>query len=873
MTSSLKEPSKWRRTLRKHGLQAAGAAVGGAIGWGLDAAVFGVGGAVFGGIAGHYVQLGADWLADSAESTKAKLAPLQVGHIPTRIESFVGRLDVQARLKSFCTSEGSGTFLMHGLGGCGKSSTLLTFLTNSGMLRPIPSRRSPDAVFVWSFYHGDVEQFFSSLTDYLLPLLRTTDDASAIEVVLRAPLLLPTYLSRADKRIVIVMDGLERIQEDIRSKHQRAGTVTNHALRSLIQHAAQGTCGLTKLLITSRLVIPEIANDNGSTVCVSDLNRLTVPDAKSILRLHKVRGSDRDLEQCAREYNFHAYSIVLLGQLLRDRFGGSVHRRDRIPTVIDSEDVPLGRILLWYKDTLPTEQLRLMQALSVFRDPAQLDDVREVLGSILAVGSDQAEVPSREAAVDLLKGLVSLGLVFADDKSDKPLCDLHPLIRDFFYKFLVNPGAAHAVALEIMSSRQPGYKPTEAKEIEFLVELIFHAVRSGKHSEALRIYSQHLGGYPYLGTHRADHATGSKAIFSFLDQEASSPLQLEETDLARLYTDGALYLKNEGRLEDAITLLDGAKGRLGLNKVPSEEYASLLLNLSGIQLLRGAIADASLSARAGAAAAKEVVAIAPARSNRLQKECLSRLASVLSVSGDLNAEPLFNEALLLPDRPETPPREYAEIRYAWLLLRLSRLGEAREMLVRCRDFALSLGASMIVQRVNVLLARIDIREGDLETASRLVDEVSQWSMRIDLHVFIQGWLARAELKFRAGQFLEARDAAHEGLRHAGDGGFTLEWIDFQVFLSKNCLERQDWMGAMEHASKALNGDNETYPYPIGGAASEQVRYRWSEAEARRYLARARRSINRPDWRDEFARAREVMEEISDPMLADLLKDG
>jgi tetratricopeptide (TPR) repeat protein len=796
--------------------------------------------------------------AQRSRASKSKLATQMVGSIPTNIRGFAGRRDVLNRLRTFLSRRGSGVYTLYGLGGCGKSATLLKFLTDSRLLGSKVTSRSLYALFIWSFYqNASLEQFFEALILYLAPLL--AKDQEFRPKALDNPLLLSDNLAQAAKKILIVCDGLERIQDESQTGNIPEGAVTNPALRALLQRAGDDNCGSTKIIITSRLLVPNLSKDDSTSIFVSDLNKMSREDSFELLHQNGVRGEDREIAQAAREYSYHAYSLTLLSQLLSRTFRGDVRRRDRIPRR-DSAQIPISRILDWYRGKLPLTHLRLMQALAVFREPILINPIHGVMLTLWA-GEETDAPPSLVNTEIMLKDLAELGLAFpgGSRRGTAQSYDLHPLVRAFFYRLLVDPTAAHDKAWRILSATKPGYRPNRSEEIQQLIELIYHAIRSGRHEEAWRIYRTQLGGYTYLGTQRADHPTGSKVVRAFLDTDTGSPLALKPEMLARLFVDGALYLKNEGRLDDAIDLLDIGRERVSGIRGSSSEYISLLLNLSGVQLLRGKVGDAAASARAGRAELSSLTSDLDAiRRARLDKECDSRLASALAVNADPTSGALFERALAIPDSTEEPPLDYAAIRYGWLLSHQRRFDLARRVLNESLSFATELKAAMIVHRIKAQLAFVEIESGNLDEATALVKEISQWSTRADLHMFIQSWLARASLASKADRNKEAHEIAIEGARYAADNGFTLEWIDFQVLLAKTNVCLQQFDIASNHAALALNGNDDDFMFKMFGATDASVGYVWGEISARYLLGQSLQHDNPELAAKETNLARELM---------------
>lgn len=101
----------------------------------------------------------------------------------------------------------------------------------------------------------------------------------------------------------------------------------------------------------------------------------------------------------------------------------------------------------------------------------------------------------------ILKDIGKLGLVFMIEvgRDDEAQIDLHPLVREYFYRLLVNPKALHEKALELPRAKDllaARPRPSDANEIHGLIDLIYHAAQAGKTDTAWQIYQDRLGGYP-----------------------------------------------------------------------------------------------------------------------------------------------------------------------------------------------------------------------------------------------------------------------------------------------------------------------------------------------------------------------------------------
>lgn len=770
------------------------------------------------------------------ETDNGKLPPREFGKI-ANLQGFVGRRDVMRRLATFLKQSGSSVYTFHGLGGCGKSATILYFLQSRGFLGSPPTRKSPDALFVWSFFvDNNLDTFFSELIRYLSPLLHGDERARPNSY---NPLLLADDLGQSDRSIVIVLDGLERVQDTKQADDAWEGSINSPALRSLLQRVAENRCGSTKIIVTTRVLIPEMREDNGSSIRVDDMNILPEKDCLEILRNNGVKGAATELNKAIGEYNNHAYSIALLGKLLSTYLQGDVRRRDRIGKL--GRKGNFEQILSWYKERLRPDLLVTLMGISVFREPVSVADLHELLPRLRADADNTLKAPHQSSmtqTIAAIHDLSELGLVFLGGGDVQRYCDLHPRVRDYFYPSILNPREAHARAWDIFFPRRPMDRPSTAVEIELLVELIYHGVMAGHAPDAWEIYRSKLG-YKFLGWKRAEHPTGAKIVFTFLDQRAPEELGLDDGQLSRLYIDGSLYLKNEGRLEDAIELLQTGISRFPGITGQSIEHVSLILNLSGVELLRGRTTDAAQTARkAQQAFTTLTLATKPPDRRRLEKECQSRLASALAFAGDPRAADLFEQLQKIPDSKDAEPNEYAAINYAWLLTQQGKHDRAREVVKDSIVLAEGFGSSMIVDRLKAQLTFVEIATGPLDEAEDLVDTITKSAaLRVDLHLFIQSWIMRSSLALALNDLPDAQKFAVEGLRHAGENGFNLCWLDLRILLARIAVHQKDWSAAAESARLALGGDETSFVYPMLGAVDHAVNYAWA-ASAAKYISGA-----------------------------------
>jgi transcriptional regulator with XRE-family HTH domain len=800
------------------------------------------------------------------------LPPRIIGGLSVSDDGFVGRKPLLANLHSFLETDQSGVFTLQGLGGCGKSATLAKFLSDLGVFSHNSPSADIKATFVWAFYENtDIETLFAILIDYLAPLFaRGVSQAPNTDQFL-SPLLLGEMLAKSHAKVLIVFDGLERVQDNTGQVSPLHGPVRNPVLKSFLQNVAGGKCGRTKVIITSRLLAPEISNERSDFAIEADLNQLESPDATELLTSRGVRSSQEELNRTAREFRFHAYSLRLLGDVLVKEFRGDARRRDRIIGPGMSARGDMAQILKWHTEHLPDESLLALQAMSVFREPIATNQIHELIPLFGKLNGPTSFILSRHRLGQALIELSGMGLIFTGESisAEIQFFDLHPIVRDYYYATLLDPNLAHKKAWNILQAPFPGFEPTEANEVNRLIEVIFHGVRSGQIEEAFEIYRQRMGGYTEIGTKRGDHSVGSKTIYTLLDRHATSA----DSDLLyRLYLDGGLFLKNEGRLEDAIDLLQTGLVRPEIaEKVGfSRERATMHLNVSGVEVLRGWVVDAEASAKK-ARIEFDAEAGKPddEQWRRMDKECDSRLAVALGIRGDSEAIAIYNRIKDIPDSRDRPPREYDSIRHAWLLNNLGETYAVNQLLKSRLPFAEDVSAMMIVYRMKAQMAIAAIRDGNQKVASSLINEIAQWATRTDFHMFVQSWLLQSMFELQFGKAGKAVTLADSGAKHAGENGFTLEWMDVCNVQAQASLE-QDPGRSLQLADKVLYGDSESYSYVLLGACNPSVQYVWAEATARYIQAKALRQLGREETAKKYGlEALDIMKRVGHYQFSEL----
>jgi hypothetical protein len=808
-----------------------GAAVGGIAGSVLGAD-FGLAGGAAGGVAGYLIEKIANRVGD-ADADPPKSDPRVFGGILTDTTDFVGRRTELRDVHDFISKERTGVCLLYGFGGCGKSALLKVVINRMRLLEAARKERKKAAVFLWSFAQDpSLERFFAEFSAYVNPLLtksdRATDGPSR-----RTYLNLPQQIDRSGHDIILILDGIETVTVDDDRVEARDGSLAVPALRVLLQRTAESGCGNLMIICTSRVVPPELKRSDVKTLMSRDLSLLPVEDGVSLLKRKGVRGRRLDMESVVRDLRKHAYSVSLMGDLLRQAYRGDVRQSSQILTGANSLETPLHKILDWYQAILQPEALAYLRTASIFRSAASRNEISSLMQFVLSHTTSKGTVRRTDDRL-VTATLKGYGLLFEDldHTSGYEVTALHPIIREYFYEQIANPQSFHREAYRIVEARLPE-KSDVANQREFtmLQELVFQALGAKDPKLAWKVYYDRIGGYAKVGYEIADHPSGTKIVDMFLAHADSVVNELPSEAVFDLHVDGALYLKNEGRLDDAVEVLTRLDGILSRLQFTDDRPVSYLLVQAGIELLRGEIGASEESIRrARRMLGTLTVPFDPTTRARIDKEFLTRGAVLKVVRGEDGISD-FEASAAIDLAEGVVPHDFGPIRHVWSLTQHGRFAEAEQIATASLAPLERIDANMLIQRLSCMAAINASWAGDLDTANRWSERVTPWALKADIHVAVLSWLQRGIQAYRSGDLNNAEILLAEGSGFAGDGGFLLEWLDMTALRAHIMLLRGNTKQGSELSERVIKGSDSAYLVHLKGASNPGVNYVWPLATA------------------------------------------
>jgi len=230
---------------------------------------------------------------------------------------FVGRESEKNWLSAQLADPGVALALLHGGPGIGKSALVFDWL-----LGVHTQHRETHWIFGWSF-SGQGEETENSAGDFFHAIgqffgLADNTPAELAEAVGRL---------LQQRPVVLVLDGLEAVQG--RAGQAGAGKIGDHALHDLLAEALlYGLRGHSLIVLCSQQPLADLGQGMGSRNARLEsweLPLLDETEAAQVLRGFQLDGSQRDWQRVLAETNGHPLSLILLGGLLRRRFGGRLH--------------------------------------------------------------------------------------------------------------------------------------------------------------------------------------------------------------------------------------------------------------------------------------------------------------------------------------------------------------------------------------------------------------------------------------------------------------------------------------------------------------------------------------------------------------------
>jgi hypothetical protein len=449
----------------------------------------------------------------SGPRLSSSTAPMiSAGRLPMTAANVVGREQEVLELDKAWRTPGTNCLIVVAWAGVGKSA-----LINYWMHNISPTYGGADKVFAWSFYRQGTSDRTISADLFIETALEWFGDPDPLKGSAWARgERLARLIQR--QRTLLVLDGVEALQFP---PGREEGRLRDQSMIALLRDLAAHNNGLC--VISTRLMIDDLSDFQGTSVHRMDLGRLLPLDGARLLRSKGIRGSDLDLTEASQSFDGHCLALTLLASYLNDAYGGDIRQRDRILALTD--DVRYGghakRVLGSYEKWLGDgPELELLRLLGLFVQPAEQAALQALRSPPVPGLTDLLATPHAQEWNSVVARLERAGLLSVRDDC----LDTHPLIREFFAESLYR---ANANAWKAGHNRLFSYfascatdRPDSISAMQPLFRAVAHGCRAGRYAEAFReIYEPRImrGDECYAANHLGARATVLSILWFFFE--------------------------------------------------------------------------------------------------------------------------------------------------------------------------------------------------------------------------------------------------------------------------------------------------------------------------------------------------------------------
>ena len=435
------------------------------------------------------------------------------------------------RLKAWWRDGGEGVCALVGIGGAGKMAITEWFLrcvpeltASDPKLPKNSSLPTPDRCFVFSFYDAPNPQvFLAQMAAWLdgVDYEETAPRPSFYQLLGRLP---------SSGRTLLVMDGLEKIQDDS-ARGGTFGRVVDGSMRNFLLNAAGGYLSGISVIITTRFNLYDLEFEGGPLYTAIPIERISAEACRTLLRHHGVRGGDDDLDAIAEAAGRHALTVDLAGGYLAQFCDGastaplhfaspeeleSAAHESHDPRLcyVAQQNARFARLAQQYRAQLSAidpAALSLLERICLFR----LGVSKELLVSTFT-GRDKVGISGTELAALSPRGvkakielLVGMRLI---EGSPSQGYNVHPAVREGFLRALAPDlaRAGHNAARNSLSATlerssevelagRPDADIPPPHSLDLLEEIVYHTLAAGHVKEAFELFKNRFNAI-YMAT-------------------------------------------------------------------------------------------------------------------------------------------------------------------------------------------------------------------------------------------------------------------------------------------------------------------------------------------------------------------------------------
>ena len=473
--------------------------------------------------------------------------PARWVHETTNDAKFTGREEEIARLDRWVADLAVRVIGITAVGGTGKTALVGHWLKNTTGWRSRPFA----GLFAWSFYQErNSAVFLRALLEWANETFDTAEPDDKTELVPATLKLLRTHA------LVVVLDGLEVQQEG--PEETRHGAFLDRALREFLgglcvrQHKSLG-------VLTSRFIFADIERHLGTAFHQLELPGLQPEQGATLLAELEVHGSEADRADVSRRLEGHPFGLRVFAEAIPET------QRDHPRAFLDeafragqlSPDSPLGgkirRLLAFYQEKLPPNQVRLLSVVALFRAPVVENTILRLIRGLFGRKRKQP-LPSDLVLTGELRKLHARGILTREPLDNGHGYACHPILRDHFRAVLLGAGSATARrAANLLTGQPSAEEPRSVKEIELVLLVIELLLEAGDFDPANELYRSRLDGGTVFRNIPAE-LEGLRCALGFVWDESRREQiheQLSPKDLSFYLNEAGLFASSTGQLEAA----------------------------------------------------------------------------------------------------------------------------------------------------------------------------------------------------------------------------------------------------------------------------------------------------------------------------------
>ncbi|HEY0838345.1 MAG TPA: SIR2 family protein [Azospirillum sp.] len=471
-------------------------------------------------------------------------------------ERFVGREEPIADLDRWVRDDKVRAVAVCAVGGTGKTALIGHWLKRTDGWRTRPFA----GLFAWSFYQDrDAGNFLRAFLDWAHETLGMAERDGGTDLPKVACGVLAAH------PLVLVLDGLEVVQEAGQEENDRYGSFLDGDLREFLRRFCRGD-HRSLAVLTSRFAFADLTSVAGTAFHQLDLPGLPAAEGAALLSRMGSDGDAAEHEEICRRLEGHPLGLRVFADALprehRDqplRFLDDAFRVDAL-----SADAPLydklRRLLTFYERALSVTQVRLLAMVALFRSPVAEATVLRLIRGVFEEESAEA-LPSDDVLAAELRALHARSILSREPMAGGWGYASHPILRDHFRAVLLEAGTAIACrAADLLSGAPSGETPRTVEEIEPVLLAIDLLLDADEFEAADSLYRERLENDLVFLNIPAPRK-GMAAALSFVRDEARRQrcvVALSQRRLAYYLNSVGLYASISGDNERALVFFGDA---------------------------------------------------------------------------------------------------------------------------------------------------------------------------------------------------------------------------------------------------------------------------------------------------------------------------